>query len=199
AMLVDGVGVPRPRLDADQTGFGPTDRLYRTNDGWIQIAAVKDEHWRGLCAAVGQPDLADDARFATPAARAEHRQQLEALLAPAFAGGTAVVWSRVLDDHGVPNEVPVDTLAGRLALFDADNERLGLVAEYEHPVVGTMRQYGRFFDFSATPTNPDRPPPRVGEDTKDILEELGYDAARMDDLKNDNVVYWPDENYSWTV
>jgi crotonobetainyl-CoA:carnitine CoA-transferase CaiB-like acyl-CoA transferase len=199
AMLANGEAVPRPRLDRDQAGIDACYRLYRTNDGWLQIAAVKDEHWRGLCNAVGQPDLADDPRFATPAARAEHRQQLEALLAPSFAGRTAIVWSRVLDDHGVPNEVPVDTLAGRLALFDADNERLGLVAQYEHPVVGTMRQYGRFFDFSATPTNPDRPPPLVGQDTKDILKELGYDHAQMDELKKENVVYWPDENYPWTV
>ena len=74
-----------------------------------------------------------------------------------------------------------------------------LVARYEHPVVGNMRQYGRFIDFSDTPTTIDRPPPRVGEDTKDILEELGYDATQMDELKQAGAVYWPDENYAWTV
>ena len=101
---------------------------------------------------LGAPELIDDARFADAAARAEHRQQLESLLTPLFMKQTAIVWSRVLDDHGVPNEVPFDTKAGEHVFFDADNERLGIVAEYEHPIVGRMRQFGKLIDFSETPS-----------------------------------------------
>ena len=199
AMLVDGVGVARPQMDADQAGFGATYRLYRTNDGWIQIAAVKDEHWRALCAALGEPDLCDDPRFATPAARAEHRHQLEALIAPVLATRTAIVWSRALDDAGVPNEVPRDTNAGEAVFFDDDNVRLGLVAQYEQPKVGRMRQYGKLIDFSDTPTEIERPPPMNGQHTQEILTELGYEAAQQQALRDAGVVYWPDDNYPWTV
>jgi crotonobetainyl-CoA:carnitine CoA-transferase CaiB-like acyl-CoA transferase len=160
---------------------------------------VKPEHWRGLCAALGLPELADDERFATSAARTEHRQQLEALLAPAFAARTSIVWTRLLDEHGVPNEIPIETKAGERVLFDADNERLGLVVEYEQPVLGRMRQFGNLVDFSETPGEIRGPTPRVGEHTREILAWLGYSDDEMAKLKEDAVVYWPDEHYRWTV
>jgi crotonobetainyl-CoA:carnitine CoA-transferase CaiB-like acyl-CoA transferase len=197
AMLVDGVAVPRPRLDREQCGLDACYRLYPTIEGWIQIAAISDEHWRALCAAVGAPELTDDPRFVDRAARADHREQLEALLAPRFMTRTAVTWSRALDDAGVPNEVAVDTRAGETVLFDADNERLGLVAEYEQGKLGPVRQYGSMIDFSDTPSVIDRPPPMVGEHTREILAWLGYDDRQMQQLKDDKVVYWPDENYIW--
>jgi len=199
AFLVDGVAAPRPRLDADQCGISALYRLYRTIDGWLQLAAVTEEHWRALCHAVGAPDLADEARFATAAARAEHREQLESLLEPRLATKTAIVWSKLLDDAGVPNEIPLDSKAGELVLFDADNERLGLVAEYEHAIVGPMRQYGAFIDFSETPGRINGPPPLVGQHTREILEWLGHDAADIDALADAGVVYWPDANYRWTI
>jgi crotonobetainyl-CoA:carnitine CoA-transferase CaiB-like acyl-CoA transferase len=199
ALLVDGDAVPRARLDADQCGIDACYRLYRTNDGWIQIAAVRQDHFEALCRTLGLPALLDDQRFAAAAARAEHRHQLEALLAPQFATRTAIVWSRLLDDAGVPNEIPRDTNAGEAVLFDADNERLGLVAEYEHPKVGAVRQFGNLIDFSETPGRIAGPPPLVGEHTKDILSWLGYDDEQMRTLKDDGVVYWPDDSYPWTV
>src|SRR4029078_10640141 len=97
ALLVDGEALPRPRLDKGQTGTGALYRLYETQEGWIQIAAVNDEHWTGLCTALNVPELASDARFATPAAGAENRRQLETLLEPRFASTTAIIWSRALD------------------------------------------------------------------------------------------------------
>ncbi len=199
ALLVDGTAVPRPQLDADQCGISALYRLYRTTDGWLQLAAVAQEHWAALCAAVGAPELTDDARFATASARGEHREQLESLLEPRFATKTSIVWSRLLDDAGVPNEIPLDSNAGELVLFDADNERLGLVAEYEQPIVGPMRQYGAFIDFSETPGRVNGPPPLVGQHTREILEWLGHDADEMDALAEAGVVYWPDDNYRWTI
>jgi crotonobetainyl-CoA:carnitine CoA-transferase CaiB-like acyl-CoA transferase len=202
ALLADGEGVPRPELDADQTGIDACYRLYRTADNWIQIAAVKQQEFTGLCQALGLSELLEDPRFADRESRAEHRQQLEALFAPRFAAQTAIIWSRVLDDAGVPNEIPRETNSGQEVFFDEDDVRLGLVAEYEHPIVGRMRQFGNLIDFSETPGHIAGPPPLVGEHTKAILADLGYDAAQMQALKNEGTVYWPDEdfaNYPWTV
>jgi crotonobetainyl-CoA:carnitine CoA-transferase CaiB-like acyl-CoA transferase len=199
ALLAGGTPVPRPQLDAGQTGLGACYRLYETTAGWIQIAAVKPEHWPALCTAVGAPELSDDPRFATVADRAANRAELEALLEARFAGRTAVTWSRRLDDAGVPNEIAVDTFEGQLALFDADNERLGLVTEYEHPLMGRMRQYGNLVDFSDTPQEITSPPPLVGQHTREILAWLGHTDADVDALREQGVVYWPDDRYAWSV
>lgn len=199
AILTDDGPRPRPHLDAGQHGLAACYRLYETNDGWIQIAAIKPDHWAALCVALDVSDLADDPRFADPAARHRHRADLEGLLAERFRRRTAIVWSRRLDDAGVPNAIATDTHEGELVLFDADNERLGLVTEYEHAKLGRMRQFGNLIDFSETPGHIDRPPPLVGEHTREILGRLGRTAGEMDELRAAGVVYWPDENYPWTV
>jgi len=95
----------------------------------------------------------------------------------------------------VPNEVPVDTQGGEAPLFDADNIALGLVAHYEHPLLGDMRQFGELIDFSETPGRIAGPPPLVGQDSRAILQELGRTDAQIDDLITAGVCYEPDEHY----
>jgi formyl-CoA transferase/CoA:oxalate CoA-transferase len=62
-----------------------------------------------------------------------------------------------------------------------------------------MRQYGSFIDFSETPGLVHGPPPLVGQHTVEILEWLGYAQSEMDELKEQRVVYWPDDDYPWSV
>jgi crotonobetainyl-CoA:carnitine CoA-transferase CaiB-like acyl-CoA transferase len=200
ALLVDGERAPLPQLDKDQTGLSATYRLYETGDGWLQIAAVTDAEWRALCERLHLAELIDDPRFADSATRLEHREELGAVLGERFRTKTALTWSRLLADVGVPCEIPLDTRGGELAFFDVDNVALGLVAEYEHPILGTMRQFGSLIDFSETPGVIHGPPPIVGEHTRAVLEWLGHTGEEMDVLKADGVVWWPTEgDYPWTV
>jgi crotonobetainyl-CoA:carnitine CoA-transferase CaiB-like acyl-CoA transferase len=179
----DGTPVPRPRLDANQTGLDPGYRVYETQDGWVQVAAVEPGQWEALCATLGVDPALD-------------RQTAEAQLEMRFRTGTAVSWSYHLDDAGVPNEVAIDPKGGDLVLFDADNERLGLVTEYEHPTLGALRQFGNTIDFSDTPARPEGPPPRIGEDTREILAWLGHDDASIAALEDEGIVTWPGEDYA---
>ncbi|MGZ6885819.1 MAG: CaiB/BaiF CoA transferase family protein [Acidimicrobiia bacterium] len=199
ALLVDGDAVPRPRLDRGQHGIDACYRLYQTRDGWIQVAAVAEPDWVALCRALGVPELADDARFAVADLRREHREELEELLAPRFLGRTSVSWTHALDDAGVPNEIPVDTLGGEQVLFDADNVALGMVAEYEHPMMGLMRQFGELVHFSETPGKISGPPPIVGQHTREILTWLGRDASDIAALEDAGVVASPGDEYPWVV
>jgi crotonobetainyl-CoA:carnitine CoA-transferase CaiB-like acyl-CoA transferase len=149
----------------------------------VQVVALKPEQWDAFCTTLGVDPLLD-------------RKTAEAQLEMRFRTRTAVSWSYRLDDAGVPNEIAIDPKGGDLMLFDADNERLGLVAAYEHPIMGAMRQFGNTIDFSDTPPRVEGPPPRTGEDTKAILGWLGHEDARMAELKTQGIVSWPDENYA---
>ena len=199
ALLAEGEPVPRPRLDQGLHGTDACYRLYETQDGWIQIAAVKEAEWVALCGALGVPELADDGRFAVADLRRENREELEALLAARFLTRTSVSLTHALDDAGVPNEIPVDTLGGESIFANADNVALGLVASYEHPMMGAMQQFGELIQFSETPGKIGGPPPRVGENTKEILAELGYAEKEINALAADGVITWPGDDYPWAV
>ncbi|HEY6426256.1 MAG TPA: CoA transferase, partial [Acidimicrobiales bacterium] len=190
--LVDGEPGPvRPGLDRNQTGVSPCCRLYETQEGWLQVAAFDPGHWARLCRVAGRPDLD---RYDTMEARVAVRTEIEQALEPVFRTRTAVAWYHELTDAGVPVEVSVDTNDGEAVLHDADNERLGLVAEYPHPVLGQVRHFGTLMDFSETPTGPYGPAPLVGEHTRRIMERLGYTAADVDDLLARGIVYEPGDD-----
>ncbi len=182
-LLADGTAAMRPKVDALQRGFDPGYRLYETSDGWVCVAAISDADFTVFCGALG---VSGDGR-----SRAEVEPDLEA----AFATKTAVMWSHMLDDAGVANEVALDVQNGMVGLYDADLERLGMIAEYEHPTMGRMRQFGELVHFSETPGLIQGPPPRIGEHSREILEDLGVNGAEQERLRAEGVVYWPDDDY----
>jgi len=182
-LLPDGTPAARPKVDALQRGFDPGYRLYETNDGWICVVAIGDDHFAAMCAALGVD------------AAGRSRADVEPELEGAFTTKTAVMWSHTLDDAGVPNEIALDVQNGMVGLYDADLERLGMIAEYEHPTMGRMRQFGELVHFSETPGLIHGPPPRIGEHSREILEDLGVNGAEQERLRADGVVSWPDESY----
>jgi crotonobetainyl-CoA:carnitine CoA-transferase CaiB-like acyl-CoA transferase len=192
----DGAVWDRPQLDRDLLGLAALYRLYRTaDDGWICVTAVTGDHWHRLCAALGLEALADDPRFSTPTARRGRRAELEGLVQAVFLRRTASQWTALLDDAGVPHEVPVDTDDGRSLLRDEGNAALGLVADYEHPLLGRLRQFGLLIDLSDTPGHIAGPPPLVGQHTRLLLREVGYRDADIDTFIAEGVAYEPDEAY----
>jgi crotonobetainyl-CoA:carnitine CoA-transferase CaiB-like acyl-CoA transferase len=145
---------------------------------------------------VGRPDLE---RYGTFEARVAARAEIESALEPIFLTRTAAAWFHDLAEAGVDAEVSVDTNDGEVVLHDADNERLGLVTEYDHPILGQLRQFGTLIDFSESPTGPYGPPPVVGEHTRSIMERLGYSSQEIEDLLTRGIVYEPTEDYRWTL
>jgi crotonobetainyl-CoA:carnitine CoA-transferase CaiB-like acyl-CoA transferase len=195
--LVDGEpGPQRPGLDVHQMGVSPCCRLYETQEGWIQVAAFGPGQWSALCRLVGLLDLE---QFETMDARVAARARIESVFEPIFLTRTAVAWRHCLGEAGVAAEVSVDTNDGETVLHDADNERLGLVAEYAHPILGALRQFGTMIDFSASPTGPYGPPPLVGEHTRRLLERVGYSGPEIEDLLDRGIVYEPTDDYPWAL
>ena len=134
----DGKPWDRPRLDRDLTGLSALYRLYRTqDDDWIMVAAVKDSEWEALCGVLARRAPRSTTRGSRPAASATSTgASSRACSSRCSARRPRATGRGMLDDADVPNEVPIDTLDGEQVLYDADNERLGLVTEYVHPLVG---------------------------------------------------------------
>jgi crotonobetainyl-CoA:carnitine CoA-transferase CaiB-like acyl-CoA transferase len=150
-----------------------------TRDGHLSVLPYLDEHWRAFCRTAGCPDLLDDRRFESLQSRLQNIDALYRTLAVEIAKRPTAEWLEVLERAGVP-ATPVRTLE---ELFDDPHlVETGFWRMQEHPTDGTMRVPAPASRFSATPADVRRLAPRLGEHTREVLREAGYDDAEIDAL-----------------
>jgi crotonobetainyl-CoA:carnitine CoA-transferase CaiB-like acyl-CoA transferase len=94
-------GVEPPRLGSRHPNLAPY-QAFAARDGWIVVGVGTDAMWRRLCAALGQPALGRDPRFATTARRIAARGELDARLGAIFGRRTVAHWERALRRQRVP-------------------------------------------------------------------------------------------------
>ena len=60
--------------------------------------------------------------------------------------------------------------------------------EMSHPTLGKIKQTGLPLKFSRTPGGLDRPPPLLGEHNQEVLQDLGFSSAEIEELKSQEVI-----------
>src|SRR5919108_3260589 len=157
---------------------------FETASGRIAIAAANDGLFRALSEVIGRDDLPADERFATNAARVEHRRELIPLLEACLRERPAEEWVGLLDKAGVPvgkvRSVP-EALAAAAA---AGREATVRVA---HPTAGALDLVASPIWGAATAAPP-APPPLLGEHTAAVLQELGCSKDEIERLEAQGVV-----------
>ena len=141
---------------------------FEAADGWIAVAAANDALWRRLCEVLERPELAADERFAANDSRVRHRDELVAVLAPAFRARPAREWLDRLDAAGVP----AGKVRGVREAFQAA-ARAGEPATVEvaHPTAGRIPLVRSPIRGAGVAPSP-APPPLLGQHTAEVLAEL---------------------------
>jgi len=160
---------------------------FKTGKGLLNIAANKQEQYEAVCRVIGREDLIDDPRFAERQARLQHRKELKEILEQALATRTANEWWRLLNEAGVPAG-PVYTVAE--ALDHPQVRDRGMIAKFaDAPGVGRDIHVVRSgVKLNGKAPSVDTPPPLLGQHSDEILAELGYGAADIEQLKQEGAV-----------
>ena len=160
-------------------------QAFRASDGWINIGGANQANWERIADVVGHPEWRDDARFATNTARLANLPALVARMNDALATRTKAEWIEKFDAAGVPVG-PVHSIGE--ALSHPQTLARGMVVDLEHREAGPTKALGCPIHFSATPTAIRRAAPTLGEHTREVLREHGYEADEIDALVKAGVV-----------
>jgi len=144
----DRLGIVRGPGGTGLKGVAPSNIFKSSDDAWIVIAANADAVFRRLCAAMGQPELADDPKYATHLARGDNQEELEGVVAAWAGRHTAEEIDRILNDAGVICG-PIYTIAD---IFEDEQFRArDMLIEHVDPEFGSYVGPGIVPKFSETP------------------------------------------------
>ena len=158
---------------------------FKTKDGYINIAANKQEQWEALCEVLGVPELKTDQRFEKRDTRKKNRKLLTPLLEEKLTQRPTAELVESLNAKDIPS-------GAILELGDALNQpqvkHRGILKDIKEDGIGNLKLFGLAAQFSDTPGELNAPPPRLSAHTAEILASLGIGEEEFSALKEKKVI-----------
>jgi CoA:oxalate CoA-transferase len=179
------IGGQQPVLLGNDNFTAAPSGMFKTKDGYVNIAANQQEQWENLADELGVPELKTDPRFQERDTRKGNRFLLTPLLEVELVEKTTAHWVEVLNAKGIPTG---DVVSLEAALTSPQAKHREVIEEVETPEIGVIKIFNMTAKFSKTPAKIETPPPHLSEHTAEILTGLGYTDDEMKALKEKQVI-----------
>lgn len=159
---------------------------FNASDRPFVIAAIGDVMFSRLCALIGQPELSSDPRFSSTALRHENRDELASILQKEFLKKTAKEWVKGLEENGVPVSL-IQNLEE--VCEDPQVRARHMMIASDAPDLSDIQLMATPIKMTSLPDQHSRPAaPALGQDTADVLHELGMNDDQIKELKKEGVI-----------
>jgi crotonobetainyl-CoA:carnitine CoA-transferase CaiB-like acyl-CoA transferase len=179
------IGGQEPPVMGNDNFTAAPSGTFRTLDGYINIAANKQEQWESVCDVLELPELKTDPRFQERDTRKKNRKALTPLLEERLTTKPTSHWVETLNDHDVPSG---EILGLRQALRQPQIAHRGVLQKVNVPNLGEIEVFGLTALFDRSSGAVTSPPPTLGQHTAEILGRLGYGEAQLAELKQKAVI-----------
>jgi crotonobetainyl-CoA:carnitine CoA-transferase CaiB-like acyl-CoA transferase len=153
--------------------------VFKTKDGYINIAAGGDVMWQRVCQAIEAPELVNRPGFDSSAARSKNRDEVNAEIQKRMDNKTSAEWIAAFNEIGVPCG-PINSIDEVFA--DPQVKHLGIAQSGKRPDGSDEVFVGQGVTLSRTPSHIAVTPPEQGQQTDEVLKEFGFAADEIEDL-----------------
>jgi crotonobetainyl-CoA:carnitine CoA-transferase CaiB-like acyl-CoA transferase len=159
--------------------------VFKTSDGYINIATTGGRIWHRFAETLGAPDLPNRPEYATAPDRSKNRKQLNAEISRLTEKKSSEAWVKEFNAAGVPCG-PIYSIDQMFS--DAQVKHLGMARDVPNAEGREIRLVGQPFTLSRTPSQMAARPPEFGEQTDEVLAEFGFSRDEIGELKREKVV-----------
>jgi CoA:oxalate CoA-transferase len=179
------IGGQQPVLMGNDNFTAAPSGTFRTKDGYINIAANKQEQWEALCDVLEVAHLKTDARFQKRDTRKKNRKLLTPLVEEKLAARATAEWVDLLNARDVPSGA---ILGLEAALAQPQVVHRQVLHDVAVKGIGVLKLFGLTAQFEKTPGRIDAAPPRLSQHTEQVLGDLGVTGDELAALKAKGVI-----------
>jgi crotonobetainyl-CoA:carnitine CoA-transferase CaiB-like acyl-CoA transferase len=159
--------------------LAPDRRPYQTKDGYVCALIYNDKQWKAFFQVIGRPEMFATKEYATLEARSRNYAGAYAFVAEEMKQRTTAEWLEALEAADIPVQ-RMNSLADIVA--DPHLAATGFFRTVEHPSEGALRSMAVPSEWSESAPEYRRHAPRLGEHTREVLQEAGYSKERIERL-----------------